>query len=108
MGKKAGGAGPENGVASPTYELEEPVLVHSFPNLYEGVVLKVREEAGVSWYFVHYQGWNKKWYEATAYPLDSNAGNQTIIKIHSHPLSHTHTHTHTHIYTTHTHTHTHT
>jgi hypothetical protein len=54
-------------VIGATYEVGETILAHSFSNHYEAVVLNVRKDAGVCSYFLHYQGWNKKWYETPPY-----------------------------------------
>ena len=65
----ADGAAPAAAAAAPavgavTYEKGEKVLVLQTPLLYNAKVLKVGEDATQgNLYFVHYDGWKKKWDE---------------------------------------------
>jgi len=45
----------------PKFVVDEKVMCYHGPLLYEAKCIKIKKEGNQYQYFVHYQGWNKKW-----------------------------------------------
>jgi mortality factor 4-like protein 1 len=65
MGKKAAAPAVEEPAAEKVpganYEITEVVLAYSYSNYYPAVVLRVAKDGDSCNYFLHFNGWNKKW-----------------------------------------------